>query len=245
MLQAALASPAQTYTRERSGLDPEAAVRTHAPLVRRLAWQIHSGMSSAIEIEDLIQIGMIALVEATRGFEERGAPFAAYAATRIRGAMIDHLRRDARMSRSGIVNRRTLAATRHRLEAELGRQARDSEMAAASRLSPDAYFAMAQSARPLAQDSLDEVYSDHHIWFADAADGADSAIERAQFTAALAQGIAALPAREAMVLQLYFVEEMNLEEIGAAMQVGAARICQIKRAALERLRGLLGDCDAD
>jgi RNA polymerase sigma factor for flagellar operon FliA len=159
--------------------------------------------------------------------------------------MIDHLRREARMSRSGIVNRRTLASTRRTLEMRLGRHASDAEMADALGLSPDAYFAMASSARPLAQASLDEAYSDHDIWFADAADGADSELEKAQFRAALADAIAALGGREATVLQLYFVEEMNLEEIGAAMQVGAARICQIKKAALERLREMLGDWEGE
>ena len=82
-------------------LDPAQLVETHSALVRRIAWHVHSRMSSAIEVEDLIQIGLVALVEAAQNFEERGIAFAPYAATRIRGNMVDALRRDARMGRAG------------------------------------------------------------------------------------------------------------------------------------------------
>jgi len=91
------------------------------------------------------------------------------------------------------------------------------------------------------QESIDEVYSDHSIWFADAEERADEAIDRERLKEAIAEAIHGLPERDAMVLQLYFVEEMNLEEIGQTLGVGAARIGQIKKAALDRLRGTLSD----
>jgi len=91
------------------------------------------------------------------------------------------------------------------------------------------------------QESIDEVYSDHSMWFADVEERADEAIDRTRLQRAIAETIATLPEREAMVLQLYFVEEMNLEEIGETLGVGAARICQIKKAALDRVRATLTD----
>ncbi len=230
-----------SYSRSRVQTSIDNIIQRHSQLVRRTAWQVHSRMSSAIEIEDLIQIGLIALVEASRTFEDRGISFAPYAATRIRGAMIDELRRDAKMSRAGMVNRRTLAATRMRLKSELGREVNDSEMAASLNLDSGAYHQMVASTQAMRQEPIDEAYSDHDMWFADHADTAEMQLEKSQLTTILSQNIACLPEREAIVLQLYFAEEMNLEEIGETLSVGAARICQIKKTALDRLRMMMVD----
>ena len=188
-----------------------------------------------------MQIGMIALIEAARTFEDRGIVFAPYASMRVRGAMIDELRRDARMCRSGMVNRRHLVQVRASLENSLQRCASDAEMAEALDLDSNAYHAMVASTHAMRQESIDEAYSDHDIWFADMADGADTKVEQAQMRALLAQNMASLAEREAMVLQLYFIEELNLDEIGETLGVGAARVCQIKKAALDKLRMLMSD----
>ena len=216
-------------------------IEGHSALVRRIAWHVHSRMSSAIDVEDLIQIGLIALVEAAQHFEDRGLAFAPYAQTRIRGAMVDALRRDARMGRAGMANRRYLANIRARLEQEYMRAPNDAEMAGAAGLEPAAYYAMAASTVPVGQESIDESYSDHDMWFADLADGADTALEKAQLRVALVDNLARLSQREAMILQLYFVEELNLDEIGATLGVGAARVCQIKKAALDKMRMMMAD----
>jgi RNA polymerase sigma factor FliA len=225
-----------TYSRTTVQRDAEALIKTHSQLVRRIAWHVHSRMSTAIEVADLIQIGMIALVEAARSFEERGVAFAPYATIRVRGSMIDQLRRDARMCRSGMANRRKLATVRAALENSLHRHAADSEMADALDIGLGDYHSMIQSAQAVQQDSLDEVYSDHATWFADTADSADQQILQSQLKTALAENIGRLSTREALILQLYFVEEMNLDEIGETLSVGAARVCQIKKAALEKLK---------
>jgi len=91
--------------------------------------------------------------------------------------------------------------------------------------------------------SMDEVYSDQSMWFADVEDRADDVMERESLKGALAKYIGELPQREALVLQLYFVEELNLDEIGATLDIGAARVCQIKKAALDKLREKLRDWD--
>jgi RNA polymerase sigma factor for flagellar operon FliA len=88
-------------------------------------------------------------------------------------------------------------------------------------------------------DSIEEVYSDQDAWFADLAAGADSEFEAAELKRDLAICLGALSEREARVLQLYFVEELNLDEIGAVLSVGAARVCQIKRSALLHMRKML------
>jgi RNA polymerase sigma factor FliA len=234
---------ATTYQRRPMKPQPGDLAREHMPLVRRIAWHVHGRVSTALDIEDLVQIGMVALVEAANAYEDRGHAFATYATMRIRGAMVDHLRRHATIARSAMANRRAINAMRAKVESGLGRAASESEMAAAMGLEPSAYREMVDASESVHHESLDEVYSDQSMWFADVEERADEALERKGLQAALAEHIADLPEREAMVLQLYFVEEMNLEEIGLTLGVGAARICQIKKAALDKLRGALSEWD--
>jgi len=232
--------PAPTYGR-RPAQTPEALVRAHMQLVRKIAWHVHGRVASAIEVEDLVQIGMVALVESANGFEDRGHAFATYATLRIRGAMIDHLRRHALICRSAMARRRALADVRRRLEGRFGRAPSEDEMAAEMGLDAAGYRAMVDDSQAVHQESIDEVYSDHSMWFADVEERADERLDRERLKQAIANGIRTLPERDAMVLQLYFVEEMNLDEIGQTLGVGAARVCQIKKAALDKLRGTLGD----
>lgn len=217
----------------------ETLVHEHSRMVQRLAWHVHSRMSSAIEVEDLIQIGMIALVEACRTFEDRGTPFVPYAMTRIRGAMIDELRRHARIGRMGMQNRRKLAKVRHELEGQLGRAVSHVEMMTALELTREAYDALVLSAQEARHESIDAEYSDHSMWFADLTNGVDTSMEIDELHSLLRANISQLGEREAMVLQLYFVEEMNLEEIGQVFGIGSARVCQIKKVALEKLRKMM------
>jgi RNA polymerase sigma factor for flagellar operon FliA len=233
------AEAALTYARAPARKSPEALARTHMPLVRKIAWHVHGRVSSAIEVEDLIQIGMIALVEAANGYEDRGHAFASYASMRIRGAMIDHLRRQATICRSAMARRRQFASTRTALENRLGREASEAELAAELGLDPADYRRLADETEAVRHESIDDVYSEHSMWFADVGERADQALERENLQTALSGAIRKLPEREAMVLQLYFAEEMNLEEIGQTLGIGAARVCQIKKAGLDRVREML------
>ncbi|HET8612667.1 MAG TPA: FliA/WhiG family RNA polymerase sigma factor [Sphingomonas sp.] len=230
-----------TYQRRPARPDPGRLVAEHMPLVRKIAWHVHGRVSNAIDIEDLVQIGMVALVEAANGYEDRGHAFATYAGMRVRGGMIDHLRRHAAQCRSGMLKRKEIAAARAALEAKLGRAATDGELAEAMGLDAAAFREMADAAESVRHESLDEVYSDQSMWFADLEERGEEALDRERLKEMLADSIASLPEREAMVLQLYFVEELNLEEIGQVLDIGAARVCQIKKAALDRLRKKLAD----
>lgn len=216
-------------------------VREHMALVRKIAWHVHGRVSSAIEVEDLIQTGMVALIEAARTYEDRGHAFSTYATMRVRGAMIDALRRGATQGRAAMGKRRAIATARAKLEQTFGRVPVDAEMADALGLDLETYQADAEAARGVRHESIDDLYSDHSMWFADVEARADDMIERTQLQGIIAGAIRTLPEREAMVLQLYFVEEMNLDEIGATLNVGAARVCQIKKAALDKLRVLIAD----
>jgi len=232
---------AMTYQRRPARQDPAALARQHMPLVRKIAWHVHGRVSSAIEVEDLVQIGMVALVEAANGYEDRGHAFSTYASMRIRGAMIDHLRRHATICRSAMAKRKAMNEASAKFEAQWGRSPSEAELAHAMGIDPAEFREMADSAINVRQESLDEVYSDQSIWFADVEERVDQTMEREELAAAMAEHISELPEREALVLQLYFVEEMNLDEIGQTLGVGAARVCQIKKSALDRLRKSLAE----
>lgn len=235
------ANIAGTYQRRPGRTNAAQLAETHMPLVRKIAWHVHGRVSSAVDIEDLVQAGMVALVEAANSYEDRGHAFATYATLRIRGGMIDHLRRHAALCRSAMAKRRDIQKTMQKLEALLGRTPNDAEMASAMCLDAGAYRELVDSSMAIHHESLDEIYSDQSMWFASVEDRADDMLEREGLKKALARHIGALPEREALVLQLYFVEEMNLDEIGQTLGVGAARVCQIKKSALDRLRKSLAE----
>jgi RNA polymerase sigma factor for flagellar operon FliA len=207
------------------------------PLVRRLAWHVHGSMSSLIDVEDLVQIGLVALVEAAASFEDRGlVSFDQYLQTRVRGAMIDELRRQATLTRGAMKRRRAYVDAVGALTAELGK--RPDEAAVASRLGVtiDKLRSDYATAEAVRFDSIDDVYSDEGPWFMSDEPSAFDALAETDQREALIAAIAELPEKEQLVIQLYYVEELNLEEIGQVLGVGGARVCQIKKSAHDRLK---------
>ena len=238
---ASLASAPLTYERTPSPQrDAEAMVRKHLPLVRRIAWHVHGSMSSIVEVEDLIQIGMVALIEAVNGFEDRGqVTFEQYLVTRVRGAMIDELRRQATLTRGAMRRRKVYQETLSVLATELGHAPDDAQVADKLGVTPEKLRAEYASAEAVRFDSIDDMYSDESPWFMSDEPNAFDQLAEGDQRAALIAAISELPTREAQVIQLYYVEELNLEEIGQVLGVGAARVCQIKASAHARLKRAL------
>ncbi len=235
---AAIAAPPLVYGR--AAPDTATLARKHLPLVRRVAWHIHGSMSSAVDVEDLIQIGLVALLEAANAFEDRGqVSFEQYLMTRVRGAMIDELRRQATLTRGAMRRRRAYQEAVTALTNETGK--RPDEAAVADRLgvSPDKLRIDYAAAEPVRFETIDDVYADDLPWFASDEPNAFDQLAEAGTRDTLVAAIAALPEREAQVIQLYYVEELNLEEIGQVLGVGPARICQIKKSAHDRLKKAL------
>jgi len=235
-MRATFADAAPLTYRPATRRDGEALVRQHLALVRRIAWHVHGSMSSAVEVEDLVQVGLVALVEAAAGFEERGAGFRQYLVTRLRGAMIDELRRQATATRGAMRRRRAYADAIATLTHQLGRPPEDHMIAAHLGVTVDKLRVDYAAANTVQLEPIDELYADDLPWFADDAPDAFEQLAEADRRQALIAAIASLPEREAQVIQLYYVEELNLEEIGEVLGVGAARVCQIKAAAHARLR---------
>ncbi|NYT41740.1 RNA polymerase sigma factor FliA [Sphingomonas sp. R-74633] len=229
--------PPLTYTPAPPRRDPEALVRKHLPLVRRIAWHIHGSMSSLVEVEDLIQIGLVALIEASANFEDRGqVTFEQYLATRLRGAMIDELRRQATTTRGAMRRRKAYHEAVSALTSELGHAPDDEQLAARLGVTPEKLRTDYANAEAVRFDSIDDAYSDESPWFMSDEPNAFEQLAESGQREALIEAIAELPEREQQVIQLYYVEELNLEEIGQVLGVGAARICQIKASAHARLK---------
>lgn len=221
--------------------DLAALARKHMPLVRRLAWHVHGSMSSAVEVEDLIQIGLVALVEAANGFEDRGqVTFEQYLVTRVRGSMIDALRRQATLTRGAMRRKRAFNDAIKALSDETGRAPDETAIAARLGVTIEKLRQEYATAEPVRFEPIDDVYTDDQPWFASDEPDAFEQLSQAELRTALVDAIAGLPVREAQVVQLYYVEELNLEEIGQVLGVSAARVCQIKKIAHDRLKKALG-----
>ena len=212
------------------------------PMVKRLAWQVHGGGCAGLEVEDLFQTGVVALTEAAQRHAGPGEDgFAAYAKLRVRGAMIDLIRRTVPASRHAVERRKLLARHTLALRGQLGREPVAAELAAAMQLSLAELGQLQSDCIEVRFEPLDEVYSEHDSAFLD--DGSDvfGALAAAQVREQLIAAIAALPDRLQLVVQLYFLEELNLAEIAQVLEVSVPRVHQLKAQALAAIREAMHD----
>ena len=219
----------------------------HADLVKRIAYHLVSRMPPNVEVDDLIQAGMIGLLDAAKHYSaSKGANFETYAGIRIRGSMLDEVRKSDWTPRSVHRNMREMAEVIRKIENEKGHDARPVDVAATLGISLEEYHKVVQDAASCRVFSFDQMGpSDDETSPADHArderPGPFDHIEEAGFRDALAQAIDGLPEREGLVLSLYYDEEMNLREIGEVLEVSESRVCQIHGQALVRLRARLGE----
>ena len=220
--------------------DAAERIRRFVPMVRRLAWHVHGGGRPGIELEDLMQAGMVALTEAAQRHAGPGEDgFAAYAKLRVRGAMVDLIRREVPLSRGGVERRRQLREAESALRMELGREPDPAELAAALGIAAPELASWQSSSAPLRFDSLDDAYSDSDMAFADDRPGSLDLLADEEMRGQIAGAIAALPERLQLIVQLYFVEELNLSEIAETLRVSVPRVHQLKAQALDKLRASL------
>jgi RNA polymerase sigma factor FliA len=219
--------------------DPTDRVRRFMPMVRRLAWHLQGGRDG-IEVEDLMQAGLVALTECSQKHNGPGEDgFAAYAKMRVRGAMVDLIRRHVPLSRGGVERRRMMREKQAMLTGQLGREPYDSELAAAMGLTLAELEGLRSISEPLRFEALDDAYSDSSMAFADDRPDSLALLEDQELRESVAGAIAELPERLQMVIQLYFVEELNLAEIAEVLGVSIPRVHQLKGQAIDRLRAAL------
>jgi RNA polymerase sigma factor for flagellar operon FliA len=222
-------------------------VEDYAPLVKRIAYHMMLRMPACVQVDDLIQAGMIGLLEAVQKYDAaRGASFETYAGIRIRGAIVDEMRRGDWAPRSVHRNARMIAKAIRKVEARLGRDAQDAEIAAELELSLNDYHAMLNDASCSRLFSYEETFGDDDSNI-DASESSSAfaspleGLQREGLKQSLAQAITQLPERERLVLALYYDEELNLKEIGLILGVSESRVSQIHSQAALRLRTRLAE----
>jgi RNA polymerase sigma factor for flagellar operon FliA len=215
----------------------------YAPLVKRIAHHLMGRLPHSVQVDDLVQAGMMGLLEALRNFDNtQGASFETYAGIRIRGAMLDEVRRNDWAPRSVHRKARQVSQAIHAIESRNGHEASAREIAEELGLSLDEYHELVQEARGHKLFSLDEsTIGDDPIveHIADERAGVVEKLQDDEFQGELSEAIAGLPERERMVMALYYEQELNLKEIGAVLGVTESRVCQIHGQALMRLRARL------
>ncbi len=223
---------------------PSQLVEEQAPLVKKIALHLMARLPASVQLEDLMQAGMIGLLEAAQRYSStKGATFETYAGIRIRGAMVDEIRKGDWVPRSVHRNSRRIAKAIKAVEDRLGREALDWEVAEELGQGLDEYHSSLSDANSGRLFSLDELNEsgDLPINEAQTSDNPLDDLASDNFRKNLATAIGDLPEREKLVLSLYYQEELNLKEIGAVLGVSESRVSQIHSQAALRLRGRLSD----
>lgn len=212
-------------------------VATHAPLVKRIAYHLLARLPDTVLVEDLIQSGMLGLLEASNNFSDsHGASFATYAGIRIRGSMLDDVRRTDWTPRSVHRKSRQITGVIQQIEQKTGRDARDTEIAAMLEISMDEYHKILQDSSCCRLFSTDEVDGNDDL---SSTENIIENLSAADFKTALMSSIASLPEREQLVVSLYYDNELNLKEVGEVLGVSESRACQINNQAMLRLKSRL------
>lgn len=227
-------------------LDKNAAIKQYAPLVRKLAHHLLAKLPANVEIDDIIQAGLIGLMDAVSRYEETaGAQFETYATQRIKGAMLDELRAADWLPRSIRKNQRTIESAISKLQQKLKRASTEAEIAIEMGISITEYHDMLTEARGLqlvhledfSDNEGDDEYLDRHC--PDSSEEPLAKLYDARFKAALIDGIKQLPEREKQLMGMYYEQDMNFREIAVVLGVTESRVCQLHTQAVSRLRAKL------
>ncbi|MCS4511220.1 RNA polymerase sigma factor FliA [Xylophilus ampelinus] len=224
-------------------LDREAMIRQYVPLVRRLAHHMIAKLPPNIEIDDLIQVGMMGLAEALSRYEaSQGVQFETFATQRIRGAMIDELREGDWMSRGSRKSQKDIEHAVRRLEQRLGRSPLESEIAAELEMTLTDYQSLLAKVRgtqlvyleDMGAGQDDDSFLDRHVADSDA--DPMQQLRDQRLRTSLVAAIEGLPEREKFIMSMYYDDDMNLKEIAAVLGITESRVCQLHSQSIARLR---------
>ena len=225
-------------------LDRNAMIRQYQPLVRRLAHHMMAKLPANVQVDDLIQVGLIGLSDALSRYEAgQGAQFETFATQRIRGAMLDELRENDWMSRGSRKSQKDIEQALHRLENRLGRTPLESEIATEMGMSLADYQSLLGKVRGTQLVYLedmgrgsddDDSFLDRHVADSDA--DPLNLLGDQRLREALVSAIKLLPEREQLIMSMYYEQDMNLKEIALVMNVTESRICQLHSQSIARLR---------
>jgi len=225
-------------------LDRNALIKQYQPLVRRLAHHMMAKLPPSVEVDDLIQVGLIGLADALTRYEaSQGVQFETFATQRIRGAMLDELRENDWMSRGSRKSQKDIETAMRRVEHRLGHTPKESEIAAEMGISLVEYQTLLGKVRGTQLMYLedmhrhseeDDTYLDRHV--ADSDSDPLNMLRDQKLREALVAAIKLLPEREQYIMSMYYEQDMNLKEIAAVLEVTESRICQLHSQSIARLR---------
>ena len=229
----------------------EQLVTEHAGLVKRIAHHLKARLPESVQVEDLIQSGMLGLFEAARNYDRsKGATFETYAGIRIRGSMLDEVRKGDWVPRSVHRNSRRISEAIHNVECRVGRDANDQEIAEELGVGLDEYYSLLQDTQGSKLFSYEDLLDQNQPTDSEydqpqqplhSSGSPDAQVEQHSMRSQLIEAIKSLPEREQLVLSLYYDEELNLKEIGEVLGVSESRVSQIHSQAATRLKSRLRD----
>ncbi len=218
----------------------------HVGLVKRIAYHLMGRLPASVQVDDLIQAGMIGLIEAAKNYDPtQGASFETYANIRVRGAMLDEVRHSDWSPRSLHKKMRELNEAVKEIENATGRDAKDQEVAKKLNISLDEYYQTLRDSACARMFSIQSQDGDEPLQFSSQEKDPFSRLQNEGFQQSLADVIEQLPEREKLLMSLYYNDELNLKEIGQVLEVSESRVCQIHAQALNRIRTKMMHWTAD
>lgn len=212
-------------------------VVAHMGMVKRVAIHLKARIPPFMELDELIQVGMVGLLEAAKSFDvAKGSPFEHFALRRVRGAILDEVRRQSSLPRSAISFNKQESQAKQQLASELGREPTQTELADYLGKDVEQFQKERGHATRFETHSMEAMTEEVLSIAADASYQPEESYEQQEFMSAVTDAIAELPEREQLVMSLYYVEELNLKEIGAVLGVSESRISQILSSVVKKLR---------
>ena len=218
------------YYSDKSQFSINELIENNLDLVKKIAWQIFGRVQNVVEVEDLIQQGMEGLVSAAQKYSPKeGVNFQQYAQLRIRGSIIDFLRKNSNLCRTTIKKKQDF-------EKKLSREPSKSELVEFMGISQDEFSYWEKAFEANNVQSLDQAYDEYSILYASNIDDPEISLQGKQLKSQIKEALKTLNQREAMIAQLYYVEELNIYEIAEILEISTGRISQIKKSIIEKLR---------
>ncbi len=212
-------------------------IKSNTLLVKKIAWHYHGRVKNIVEIDDLMQIGMLGLITAANNFTERpGVSFSSYAKIRIKGEIVDYLRKNSNLCRTTITNKQKYEKTIQKLRNNLNREPTNSEISESMDISIEELYSWKEAFAANKLEDIESVYDEFSIWFHSRDDTPEENMTEKELRSALLKSLYKLEKSEALVIQLYYVEELNVFEIAKILDVSNGRVSQIKSSAIKKLR---------
>ena len=212
-------------------------INDNTNLVKKISWHLHGRVNSIVDIDDVIQIGMLGLISAAQNYvPQKNASFASYASIRIKGEILDYLRKSSNLDRSTILIKKNAEKASNHLRNKLGREPFQNEIASELGMTSEKYFEWSHAFEASVIKSLEDSYDDYSNWFMTKDLNPEEQVNEVELRDNLKKALKTLEGKEAIIVQLYFVEELNIYEIAEVMDVTTGRVSQIKSSAIKKIR---------